>query len=467
MKKRDYFICVLFFVVGISAFACPHLVEKDGRGKLCEVARVFMDDTLGEVVNGETVYGKPVRGVVYFEGFDFKGYGAESKGLEPMLDETYVLLKEYYAAENQPDGKPVPFVFLGHSQGGLRALAMSTYLKDKDPVLYKQLKGVVTFSGIDKGLKLLENRGANFRSEVYAGVHILVNGVHATVKVLDFTPYESFLDSIVDKLLGTSLEECTNTIINLVLCKWVGATKGFAYPIMNNDKWDQYAQIRDMCPQSDFVKKYVLEEKPYYYKVATGTKVVIIWNRGWLGIPYPTLARQTVYSTVKTTDVNMKVDKDLPLDFVIGTQNDTLSVAPDKVRKDIDKGMNIAGDVFTGAKAAHIAKCVFIIGLFTNSPVCASDCAKAAAWCYGYKNQINEALGEISNDGLVAASYQQLPAYSRVGASCQTKVLNKSNRVFYSRNHFDISNIGTESRNKINDYADEFLGIKNRSNKKR
>lgn len=30
-----------------------------------------------------------------------------------MLEETYVLLKEYYAAENQPDKKPVPFVFLG------------------------------------------------------------------------------------------------------------------------------------------------------------------------------------------------------------------------------------------------------------------------------------------------------------------------------------------------------------------
>ena len=79
---------------------------------------------------------------MYFEGFDFPNYEAESKGIEPMLEETYILLKEFYAAENQPDKKPVSFVFLGHSQGGLRVLAMSTYLRNRDPVLYKQLKMV-------------------------------------------------------------------------------------------------------------------------------------------------------------------------------------------------------------------------------------------------------------------------------------------------------------------------------------
>lgn len=72
-----------------------------------------MDDTLQELVNGEKIYGEQIRGVVYFEGFDFPNYEAERLGIEPMLEETYVLLKEYYAAENQPDKKPVPFVFLG------------------------------------------------------------------------------------------------------------------------------------------------------------------------------------------------------------------------------------------------------------------------------------------------------------------------------------------------------------------
>lgn len=33
-----------------------------------------MDDTLQELVNGEKIYGEQIRGVVYFEGFDFPNY---------------------------------------------------------------------------------------------------------------------------------------------------------------------------------------------------------------------------------------------------------------------------------------------------------------------------------------------------------------------------------------------------------
>ena len=92
------------------------------------------------------------------------------------------------------------FVFLGHSQGGLRVLAMSTNLRNRDPVLYKQLKGVVTFSGIDRGLKLLENNGANFRAEAYTDVSILTKGAYGTVKVLDFTPNGMISDFIINKI---------------------------------------------------------------------------------------------------------------------------------------------------------------------------------------------------------------------------------------------------------------------------
>ena len=49
----------------------------------------------------------------------------------------------------------------------------------------ERIKGVVTFSGIDKGLKLLENKGANFRAGAYTDVRILTNGVYGTIKVLE------------------------------------------------------------------------------------------------------------------------------------------------------------------------------------------------------------------------------------------------------------------------------------------
>ena len=468
MNKRFFITVLLFLIIGMKAFSNAGLETVDGRGFWSETARVFIDDTLPELNADKVDRGERIKGVVYFEGFDFTHYDSESKGIEPMLDETYVLLKEFYAAENQPDKKPVPFVFLGHSQGGLRSVAMSTYLKNKDPVLYKQLKGVVTFSGIDKGLKLLENKGANFRARVYTDVSILSDGIYGTFKVLDFTPTDFISDLLLNGIYKNVFSNALYCVGDFVLCTCLGVTKGFAYPILNNAGWNNYAQIRDMCPQSDFVKKYVLEEKPYYYKVPSGTTLEIVWKRGWLGIPYPTLERRTVYSTVQTTDANMKVDKNLPLNFIIGGYNDSLSMADENTRNNIDKGMKIAGDVFNGAYIAHIAKCCLLIGLFTNSPVYATDCNRAADWCYNYKREINELMGESANDGLVAVSSQQLPEYSKVGSSAQTKVLNKTNRIIYNdRNHENINKVGSASRNKINDYADELLGIKNRTNKKR
>ena len=468
MNKRFFITVLLFLIIGMKAFSNAGLETVDGRGFWSETARVFIDDTLPELNADKVDRGERIKGVVYFEGFDFTHYDSESKGIEPMLDETYVLLKEFYAAENQPDKKPVPFVFLGHSQGGLRSVAMSTYLKNKDPVLYKQLKGVVTFSGIDKGLKLLENKGANFRARVYTDVSILSDGIYGTFKVLDFTPTDFISDLLLNGIYKNVFSNALYCVGDFVLCTCLGVTKGFAYPILNNAGWNNYAQIRDMCPQSDFVKKYVLEEKPYYYKVPSGTTLEIVWKRGWLGIPYPTLERRTVYSTVQTTDANMKVDKNLPLNFIIGGYNDSLSMADENTRNNIDKGMKIAGDVFNGAYIAHIAKCCLLIGLFTNSPVYATDCNRAADWCYNYKREINELIGESANDGLVAVSSQQLPEYSKVGSSAQTKVLNKTNRIIYNdRNHENINKVGSASRNKINDYADELLGIKNRTNKKR
>ncbi len=67
---------------------------------------------------------KDISGYVYFEGFNFEGYEAESDGIEKMLEVTLKLLQAKYEENNQP------FVFVGHSQGGLRVLAMSTYLKE-------------------------------------------------------------------------------------------------------------------------------------------------------------------------------------------------------------------------------------------------------------------------------------------------------------------------------------------------
>lgn len=40
-------------------------------------------------------------GYIFFEGFDFNGYKAESDGIEPMLEKTLELLQKYYGKNGE------------------------------------------------------------------------------------------------------------------------------------------------------------------------------------------------------------------------------------------------------------------------------------------------------------------------------------------------------------------------------
>lgn len=431
--------------------------------KLLLILSMFFCSFVFSYTNDDLKYAKISlnnEGYVFFEGFDFKNYNKEYPQLEDMLNRTYKIIKEQYGGKTVPStGKPVPFVFVGHSQGGLRALAMSTYLKQKDSILYKQLKGVYTISGIDKGLKLLENNGAVFRENLYKDAQILTKGVYGTVKVFDFTPGNFVYDYVINAIVGDVLSTGVYNLGKWFLCDCLTLTSNFAYPIMNNTNWNEYAQIRDMCPQSDFIKKYVLEENDVYckHKSKTETQTSIVWKKGWLGIKYPTIVKKSVPITFKTKNVIMKIDKDLPLEFYIGTKSDSLSMAPQNVAKNVDKGMDIASDVFRVAEAAHIAKCVFLIGLVTNSPVYAYDCGRAADWCEDYKGEISELIGGKVHDGLVAYDSQHLPTLSKADSKEETKVLSSAVVKEFYENHKNIAESDRDSRKKLDKAVAEKL----------
>lgn len=118
MEKRLCLVITIFMMAGLRAFATGN--DEVKRGEFYSESRVRIDDTLPELIDNIEVSGERIRGVVYFEGFDFERYAPETGGIELMLEETLKLLKKNYEADK------TPFVFLGHSQGGLRALAMST-----------------------------------------------------------------------------------------------------------------------------------------------------------------------------------------------------------------------------------------------------------------------------------------------------------------------------------------------------
>lgn len=395
-----------------------------------------------------------ISGYVYFEGFNFEGYEAESKGIEPMLEKTLELLRFYYG-KNGSIGKNQPFVFVGHSQGGLRALAMSTYLKQKDPQFYKQLKGVITLSGIDKGLKLLEGQGSVARSTLHSDVVTLTNGVRGTLKVLNFKGGEIFTDILLYELINVGVGEGANALANYLL----GENFDFIYPVLNNANINNYAQIRDMTPQSNFIKKYVIEESTVYkqHKTQKNSHLAVEWRRGWLGIPYPVLVTKYTPKVVKTVQVNMKVDKNLPLVFITGTNSNTLSLA-NPHEKSIRNGVTAAGNIFRSAEIAHYAKCALGIGLLTGSIPAAIDCNKAANWCGNVDYELGEIVGEQKHDGLVAYSSQYLPSKSLVSTGYDTSVLTNVKQKDYSQyNHITISR-NSEAKKLAEQYVKSFLG---------
>lgn len=88
MKKRVLYVFVLL-LLNVSLFS---LTEEEIE-TFTKQARVVLNQEINE---------QSIPGYVYFEGFDFNGYTAESDGIEPMLEVTLELLKEKYENTNQP-----------------------------------------------------------------------------------------------------------------------------------------------------------------------------------------------------------------------------------------------------------------------------------------------------------------------------------------------------------------------------
>lgn len=385
---------------------------------------------------------------VFFDGFDFEKYSAETEGCEPMLEAAYSdICKEM---KDPITDKYVDFVLVGHSQGGLRALAFAKYAKDRNSKLYSHIKGVITLSGIDQGLKLLANNGANFRYRFFADVGILTRGVLGCVAVIPggdlFSNSLQYFIPIYD--LGTS---AIGYGIATAVLESIPETKNICTPVLSGN-WDEYEQIKDMCPQSDFIKKYVIDKTFHYEKKESGSHTAyrVRWATkkvGWVRIKYPYIQKYTVteYKNYEITTNNVKLDKNMNMAFLVGANNDTMSmVDDDSLRDGIDDGMEAASIVFTTGEVAHIARCACLGGLVTGSVKYAYDCGKAAKWTRDYKGELNDLKGSDANDGLVACSDQSLPTKTDIdGVSEKTILTNTETHKYSSLNHATIADSAT------------------------
>lgn len=383
-------------------------------------------------------YNAGVAGVTTyaFYGFNFEGYKASPLGLDAIVKNEHEFVKKKEAHD---------FAVVGHSQGGLRALAFATYLQNNDAAKLNNLQAVVTVSGIDQGLKALDGGLPAANAKIRRDVEILTDGAYGVLNAL--LPADLLLP-LLKYFTGFDEREFNKLgwwLINFILDKhpglsqWVKPALQATTAAAEQTTLNEYCEIRDMIPQSDFIKQNVIESKPYSYQVQTGTTRHLGWERvtnrwGW---KYWALRWQysPVYSTYIGYKHTSKLPENIPMGYIAGTKSNVLSMAGSK-EQDIRNGLKWGGYIFAIAEGFHIAKCVRIVGLFTGSPRYAAACVKAREYCWNFDSRVNNLLGSSEHDGLVAKESQYIPK------TAHKKVLGRTTQGYttFNYNHAEVFN---------------------------
>ena len=384
-------------------------------------------------------YNAGVAGVTTyaFYGFDFKKYKASPLGLDAIVKNEHEFVKKKEADD---------FAVVGHSQGGLRALAFATYLQNNDAARLNKLQAVVTVSGIDQGIKALDGGLPAANAKIRRDAAILTEGACGVVTNPVLTiGLIAAAPKIFNIKTSEDMKNIAKKILNIITKfqpmfeAWVKPALQATTAVAEQAALNKYCEIRDMIPQSNFIKRNVIESKPYLYQVQTG----ITWHLGWeqvtnrWGEKYWALRWQKspVYSTYIGYKHTSKLPENIPMGYIVGTKSNVLSMTGSE-EQDIRNGLKWVGGIFATAEGFHIAKCVGIVGLFTGSPRYAAACANARDYCWNFDSRVNNLLGSSEHDGLVAKESQYIPK------TAHKKVLGRTTQGYttFNYNHAEIFN---------------------------
>jgi hypothetical protein len=344
-------------------------------------------------------------GGYWLNGFPFKDYKPETEGLQPRIkaEAEYIKAEE---AKRTPasEGQLNTYVITGHSQGGLRALALGGYLKAKESDMYNKLDGIITISGIDRGLKALEGGVGVLASKVQDDINIVWGGVRAGLNIFGApTTIISVFPGAPDFSLGSKL-----------ILKLIPEDFQFYYVKLGmENNPGQIKEIEDMTPRSSFIKTNVanIATKSKIVKEKAGQQLVAKAGVKWIlfiPVPYIYLALEDVYRTYTQyweEDSSLKIGSEMPVGYIVGTNNDVFAPLGSK-KQGVQTGINVTRGVFIAAESVHIARCASIWGLFTGSIQYAQDAHRAQSFCGNINSELHNILGSSQNDGLVAKESQ-------------------------------------------------------------
>lgn len=395
------------------------------------------------------------NGFWLIQGFDFEKYNPDK---DPCLEEIVTNeINKITSNEATKQKLNNNYVVVGHSQGGPRALAYATMLKEQKPEEFNKLSAVITISGVDRGIKALEGGFGPLKSKLSEDVSIVVKGVSGAFLAFDVTGFSSLLNNnitqsgLISMLLGCTSKSTVDNIITALSVLFSDYDFDFNYFLRgwNNEPYSRIEQLYDMMPGSNFISSKVCETSTKTVKQKIGTTKSYYWTYrkvGVLKVYYLTYKEVPVYFTYTVTTSKAKFDSSLPVGYIVGTDSDTFGLITYNPKKNkieswkqtaAHAAMNGAGTVMALASAANTAEAVTcgitfnVVGAASHTTA-AANCGKASSYFYNINKELNDIKGSSSNDGLVAVESQYIPV------GLHTKVLggSKSGYINISKNHF-------------------------------
>jgi pimeloyl-ACP methyl ester carboxylesterase len=386
----------------------------------------------------------------FFEGFKFLDYAPSRVGLVDIM------LKEYKTVtdEDLSKGRKNKYTIIGHSQGGPRVLAYAKHAKDTSAYEYNRIQAVITVSGIDKGVKVLEGGVGSLRAKIDTDIATVYRGYTSAFRALknmDSVWHGDFLYTYSSETPEKEISKIRNMIFDQILPQDISK---LVKPIYYNYNPEKMGEIRDMVPGSDFITQNVCRAASHTYKVFDREEQVWHWTLSWIGIPYYWYTYEPVYKFCTEYEDVPVFPRDLPVGFIVGGNANSLSMTDGKesaIRgacKVSKYGMALAG-------LMHVNQSVLLVGLFKGSIGYAQDCFNAAGWFGDIDGQLNELKGSPENDGFVAKENQFIQKnYINPNSSGSKPVLSNvvgSDRKGYKelpdQNHHTIQFVNNEPMN--------------------
>ena len=322
---------------------------------------------------------------------------------------------DYVIQDDIEKGHTGRYAIVGHSQGGIRVLAYAAMLERRinDPYLtlqereearanYERLRAVITISGIDKGLKALENNFSTLKAKATEDGNIWLNGIHGVAKITIVT---TLIEKHVMNKIGIS---SAGDIVDKIDYIYPGFADSYIKQGWNSASYPVIAEIYDMVPGSAFIRENVSDTTSVTYKKQTGTRKYTRWEKvswcWWWWVTH----EEPVYTTYTAYKDNPKFSGKLPVGYIVGTNSNTLSLAGDK-EQIIRSYCKTASNVFEAAQILNHVRTYLAFGFLTGHYNAYRDCCTARDWFCNVDGELNELKGSAENDGLVAKENQFFP----------------------------------------------------------